>query len=199
MGRPIGQDLRLTKIDAAEAQLKAAIRMYFENHHIVPVFTLANAVREVVEKIGVHLDVKTVQGEIAKARGVTVVELVRPLNRKAAFFKHADRDPTDRIELEDDNVEVALFFACHDFGRVADGMPIEAQVFEAWVYAAATERISDAPLRRQPLLRNMIQAFPGIRGTSTRAEQKTIGLKIMEQALRDKSLEMTIRREVPKN
>jgi hypothetical protein len=93
---------------------------------------------------------------------------------------------------------VALFFACHDFGRVAGGMPIEAQVFEAWTYAAATERVSDAPFRRQQLLRNMIRAFPGIRGALTRAEQKDIGLKIMEQALRDKSLAMAIRREVPK-
>jgi hypothetical protein len=151
--RAVGQKLTLTKIDAAEAQLKTAVRMYFENEHIVPIFALANAVREVVGKIGDHLDVETTQKEIARARGVTVAEMVRPLSEKAAFFKHADRDPTAKIDLEDDNVEVALFFACHDFGRVAGGMPIEAQVFEAWVYAAATERVSDAPLRRQRLLK----------------------------------------------
>ena len=197
MTRPVGQKLTLSKIDAAEAQLKAAVRMYFENRHIAPVFTLANAVREVVGTIGEHLEVETVQEEIAKARGVTVAELVRPTSKKAGFFKHANRDPSGKIDLEDDNVEVALFFACNDFGRVAGGMPIKAQVFEAWVYAAATERVSDAPLRRQTLIRRMIAAFPGLRGASDRAEQKRIGLKIMERAVRDKSLEMAIRREVP--
>jgi hypothetical protein len=197
MARPVGRKLTLTKIDAAEAQLKTAVRLYFENSHLAPIFTLANAVREVVGTIGEHLEVETVQQEIAKARGLTVAELVSPLSKKAAFFKHADRDPTHKVDLEDDNVEVALFFACHDFGRIAKGMPIEAQVFEAWVYAAATERVSDAPLRRQALIKRMIAAFPGLRGARDRAEQKRIGFEIMGRAVGDKSLEMAIRREVP--
>ena len=195
--RPAGQKLDLTKIDAAEAQLKAAVRMYFENKHLAPVYTLANAVREVVGQIGEHLDVETVQKEIAKARGMKVEDMIRPLTKTANFFKHANRDPTANINLHDDDVEVVLFLACHDFGRVAGGMPIEAQVFEAWAYAAAIERVSQAPLRRQQLIKRMIAAFPGLRRASDRAEQKRIGLEIMEQALRDKSLEMVIRREVP--
>jgi hypothetical protein len=197
MARPVGQKLTLTKIDAAEAQLKAAVRMYFEGQHIAPIFALANAVREVVGTLGGHLGIKTVQEEIATARGMTVPQLVSPLSKKAGFFKHADRKPAAKIDLEDDDAEMALFFSCHDFGRVAGGMPIEAQVFEAWVYAAATKRVSALPLRWQQIIKNTIQAFPGLRGASTRAEQKRIGLEIMEQALKDKSLEMAIRREVP--
>jgi hypothetical protein len=197
MKRPIGQKLALTKIDAAEAQLKAAVRMYFENRHLVPIYALANAVREVVGRLGEHLDVETVQKEIAKARGLTVAELIGPLSKKAAFFKHADRDPSGKIELEDDDVEMVLFFACHDFGRVAHGMPIEAQVFEAWAYAATIKRVSDAPLRKQKLIRRMIATFPGIRGAPDRAAQKRIGLEIMERAVTDQSLEMAITREVP--
>ena len=195
--RPSGQKLNLTKIDAAEAQLKAAVRMYFENNHLAPVYTLANAVREVVGQIGEHLDMGTVQKEIAEARGMKVEEMIRPLSKTANFFKHANRDPAATTNLDDNGVEVVLFFACHDSGRVAGGMPIEAQVFEAWAYAAAIEKVSDAPLRRQEPIRRMIAAFPGLRRASDRAEQKRIGLEIMEQALRDKSLEMVIRREVP--
>jgi hypothetical protein len=171
--------------------------MYFENNHLAPVYTLANAVREVVGQIGEHLDVETVQKEIADARGMKVEEMIRPLSKTANFFKHADRDPTATTDLDDDGVEVVLFFACHDFGRVAGGMPIEAQIFEAWAYAAAIEKVSDAPLRRQKRVRRMIAAFPGLRRASDRAEQKRIGLEIMVQALRDKSLEMIIRRNVP--
>jgi hypothetical protein len=182
MKRPIGQKLALAKIDAAEAQLKAAVRMYFENRHLVPIYALANAVREVVGRLGEHLDVETVQKEIAKARGLTVAELIGPLSKKAAFFKHADRDPSGKIELEDDDVEMVLFFACHDFGRVAHGMPIEAQVFEAWAYAATIKRVSDAPLRKQKLIRRMIATFPGLRGAPDRVAQKRIGLEIMERS-----------------
>ena len=128
--------------------------MYFENDHLAPIYALANAVRKVVGQIGKHLDVETVQNEIAKSRGVKVEEMIRPLSKTANFFKHADRDPTATISLEDDDVEVMLFFAGHDFGRVAGGMPIEAQVFEAWAYAATIERVSDAPLLRQQLISN---------------------------------------------
>jgi hypothetical protein len=86
------------------------------------------------------------------ARGLKVTDMVRPLTKMANFFKHADRDPSAKIDLEDDDVEVLLFLACHDFGRVARGMPIAAQVFEAWAYAAATKRVSDAPARRSDLV-----------------------------------------------
>ena len=145
MRHPLGQKLNLTKLDAAEAQLRTAVRMYFENDHLAPIYALANAVRKVVGQIGKHLDVETVQNDIAKSRGMKVEEMIRPLSKTANFFKHADRDPTATISLEDDDVEVILFFARHDFGRAAGGMPIEAQVFEAWAYAATIERVSDAP------------------------------------------------------
>jgi hypothetical protein len=189
--------LSLTKIDAAKAQLRAAVRMFFEDRELVPIYTLANAVREVVAQIGEHLEVETVQRELAKARGQKVTELVRPLIDTANFFKHADRDPTEKIELYENDVEITLYFACHDFGRVAGGMPIEAQVFEAWAYATGTKRVSDAPLRRRELLRRIIAKFPGLRRAADRSAQKRIGLEMMEKALRDKSLEMTIMREVP--
>jgi hypothetical protein len=136
-------------------------------------------------------------GAAAKARGVDVTEVTSPLRNIANFLKHADRDPTAKIDLEEDHIEIVLFYACHDFGRVAGGMPIEAQVFEAWAYAAATKRVSDLPLRGQQLIKRIIATFPGLRGASDRAKQKKIGLKIMERALRDKSLEMAMMREVP--
>ncbi len=197
MRRPKGHRLSLTKIDAAEAQLKTAVRMYFQDDHLAPIYTLANAVREVVGQVGKHLEIETVQKEIAVARGMKVEEMIRPLSKTANFFKHADRDPTGTIDLEDDDVEIVLFFACHDFGRVAGGMPVEAQVFEAWAYAATIKRVSDARLRRQQLIRRMIAAFPGLRRAPNRAAQKKIALEIMERALQDKSLEMAIRRQVP--
>ena len=197
MARPAGQRISNTKIEAAEAQLRAAVRMFFEDKDLVPIVTLANAVREVMGQIGEYLDVKTVQQEVAKSRGKSVAELTEPLRKMANFFKHADKDPRAKIIFEENDVEVLLFFACHDFGRVAKGMPIEAQVFEAWAYAANTKRVSDVPLRKQPLLKRMIAAFPGLRAAPDRSKQKKIGLEIMERALRNKSLEMTIMREIP--
>jgi hypothetical protein len=87
--------------------------------------------------------------------------------------------------------------ACNDFARVTGGMPIEAQVYEAWVNAVTFEHISDVPPHKQQLIKNAIKLFPGVRDASTRAEQKAIGLRAMERAIHDPSLEMKINRVVP--
>jgi hypothetical protein len=82
-------------------------------------------------------------------------------------------DPAAKITLRENDVEIALYLACHDFGRVTGGMPIGAQ---------------DAANYRR---------LPGPEERPDRAAQKRIGLEMMEKAVRDKSLEMTIKREVP--
>jgi len=41
------------------------------------------------------------------------------------------------------------------------GMPIEAQVYEAWIAAIAFRRVHEAPLRYQGLIKRVIQFFSG--------------------------------------
>jgi|SRR5258708_5295098 hypothetical protein len=53
--------MKLSKIDVAEVQIRAAVRMFFEGQHPVPIFTLANAAREIVASVGEQTDVRTVQ------------------------------------------------------------------------------------------------------------------------------------------
>jgi hypothetical protein len=188
--------MRLTKIDAAEAHICAAVRMFFEGGHPAPIFMIANAAREIVEQIGDHTDVMTAQEELARGRALTRDGMLRPLKTIANFLKHADRDPTATIDIDDNDVEIVLQLACHDFGRVASGMPIEAQVFEAWIYAVAFPDIAKAPLDRQEDIRRAIKGFPGIRSARDRAAQKKIGLEVLTSAERDPTLRMKINREV---
>jgi hypothetical protein len=188
--------MKLTKIDVAEAHICGAVRMFFEAAHPAPIFMIANAAREIVEQIGSHTDVTTAQEELARDRSLTVDDMLRPLKTVANFLKHADRDPTATIDIDDNNVEVVLQLACHDFGRVAGGMPIEAQIFEAWVYAVAFNDIAKAPLNRQKDIRHAISGFPGIRSAPDRAAQKKIGLEVLTSAERDPLLRMKISREV---
>jgi hypothetical protein len=44
--------IELTKIDVAEAHIRTAVRLFFEGCHPVPVYTLANAAREILTSIG---------------------------------------------------------------------------------------------------------------------------------------------------
>jgi hypothetical protein len=58
----------LTQIDVAEAFIRAAVRLFFEGWNIIAVYTLANSARGIVATIE-HIDVETVQQELAVNRG----------------------------------------------------------------------------------------------------------------------------------
>ena len=184
-----------TKLDAAAENLRCAARLYFEGEHLIPVLTLANAAREIVATLGEKLAKTTMHQELAKKHGVTVEKLVAPQVRAANFAKHADRDPQAVLPLDDEDVLTLIYLTCIDFQQIANGLPVEAQVFQAWAMAIAFDKISEAPLRSQPLLRKLAAKFAGVR-TAQRPQQKEIGLRAMREAVADPSLKMNFRREV---
>jgi hypothetical protein len=152
--------------------------MFFEGGHPAPIFMLANAAREIVEQIAGHTDIATIQEELARDQGQTVDAMLRPMKTIANFLKHADRDPTATIDIEENAVIMVLQLACHDFGRTTGGMPVEAQVYEAWATAIAFRKVSDAPMRKRELIRKIIAHFPGIRSADP-AQRRAIGLKVL--------------------
>ncbi|SDR63938.1 hypothetical protein SAMN05519103_09204 [Rhizobiales bacterium GAS113] len=168
----------VTKLEAAEAHIKTAARLYFEGAHLVPVFTLANAAREVVATIGEKAKIETVHSALASSRGISTKELVSDLSGAAGFLKHADRKAADAMELKEEMVAVALQLACRDFCAIAQDVPIEAQIYDAWILALTIKRVSEAPLRLQPKLRTHLRMMPGLRTASLR-DRKGLGLKLL--------------------
>jgi hypothetical protein len=185
----------LTKIDVAAAHIQAAVRLFFEGGHPVPIYTLASAARELLTTIGDKTGIETILHSLAKTRNIDVVVLAKQAHEFAGFFKHADRNPTATVTFSETEVDSVLVLACHDFGRVTGGMPVEAQIFEAWIYALAYPRVSDAPLKKQRLIKLCIREFRGIR-SATCQEQKRLGLVVMNRALTDPSLQMEFKRVV---
>jgi hypothetical protein len=188
--------MRLTKIDVAEAHLITAVRAHFRGEHPASVHLLAASAREILTTIGEKTGTRTMLAGIAEETGTPLKQLAQIANESVGFLKHADRDPTAVLEtLTEQDTDMVLYVACHDFHRVAKGQPVELQVFEAWYFATAFERVSAAPLRVQPHVRRCIKLFPGIRGVS-RAEQQRIGLEQLEKARDNPALQMEIQREV---
>jgi hypothetical protein len=179
----------LTKVDVAEALLKTAIKQFFEGDHPVPVYVLASAAREILTTVGDRIGVETVLHSLAKRSGKSVRQLAREAHSFAGFFKHADRDATETLTFAETEVDAVLAMACQDFGRVTGGMPVEAQIYQVWVYAQAFARVSDAPLAGQRIIKLAIKQFPGLR-TANRAEQKRIGLQVLNTLRNDPSLKM---------
>jgi hypothetical protein len=185
--------LRLTKIAVAEAHLITAVRAHFRGEHPASVYLLAASAREILTTIGEKTGTRTMLAGIAEATGTPLKKLVEIASEFAGF---ADRDPTAVLEtFTEQDTDLVLYVACHDFHRVAKGQPVELQVFEAWHLATAFEKVSAAPLRMQPIVRRCIKRFPGIRGVS-RAEQQRIGLEQLEKVRHNPAFRMEIQREV---
>jgi hypothetical protein len=185
----------LSKIDVAESLIIAAVRLFFEDEHPVPIYQLASSAREILTTIGDKTGVETVLHSYAKKKGLTVAAAAKQAHTFAHFFKHADRDPTARLRFSEDEPDSVLAMACQDFGRITGGLPLEAQIFEVWIYALAYERILDAPLRGQRMIKLAIKRFPGIR-TANRRQQKKLGLDVLRQLKGDPELQMKYSREV---
>src|ERR1700730_95189 len=67
--------LGFTKIDVAEAHIRTAVRLFFEDAHPVPVHTLACAAREILAALGEKLGIDTILHEAARLTGCRAQEL----------------------------------------------------------------------------------------------------------------------------
>ena len=177
----------LTKIDIAEAQLRAAVRMFFESWHPVPVYTLANAAREIVTSIAKQIGVKTAAEDISNIMGITTKSFVGPLVSTANFFKHADRDADTVLLFYEDDVRHMLTTASCHFEDVTKGLPLEAAIFRFW-QKALIPKVAEIPFTHQQEIKACIRLFPGIRRAADLVEQKRIGLEELKKALADASV-----------
>ncbi len=186
-----------TKIDVAESLIKTAVRLFFEDDHPIPVHLLAASAREIMTTLGDVLGIKTILHGMAEDFGITLKDAHRKAHDRVGFFKHADHDPTGVLngfsDVENDHL---LLLACHDFGRVTKGMPIEAQVFECWYWAVSKDPVQKRRLSQQILVRQAIRCFPiGMRG-SGRAAQKRMGLETLRTVVHREDLRMEFKRIV---
>jgi hypothetical protein len=169
--------------------------MFFEDKDPISVHTLACAAREITSGLGTKMKIETVLDDYAKASGRSRKKAEGSTTRKANFMKHADHDPDATLEFDESENDMILFLACHDFGRIAKGMPIEAQVYELWHFATHVKKLRNLPPSRQKAIKACIKAFPNVRSAS-RKEQKAVGLRVLEKCLADPSLGMEIQRIV---
>jgi hypothetical protein len=185
----------LTKIDVAAALIQGAVRLFFEGGHPVPIYLLASSARELLTTIGEKMGVETTLHSIAKRKKISVKQLIPQAHKYARWFKDANSDPTAKLMFCETEVDHVLLMACHDFGRVTGGMPVEVSVFEAWALSSRSERVMDAPLRRQEMLKMAIKEFPRIR-TADRKTQKQMGLETLKRVERDPSWRIDFERLV---
>ena len=86
-------------------------------------------------------------------------------------------------DFSDEENDAILFMACHDFGRLCSGMPVEMQVYEVCYLSCHEEKIAPSKRAEFPDL------FPGI-AALPRHERRHRGLVALNWARSEPSLKM---------
>ncbi len=138
----------ISKLDAARRQIDAAIGMYFNGGDPVAIHTLIAAGYEVVTAL------RTRAGEPDEILEVIVPdrrqEFLRLWRGAQNFLKHADRDPTATMELNQAQTELMLFLAAQRYGEI-DRKSVPMTTMLAWYSMQNPDVLLDTPMKRQLL------------------------------------------------
>ena len=122
----------VTKLEAADRQLRVAIRLFFERKDLIAIHTLTAAARGIL-------------GALARPRGIVgidaTIERLPPEYRKMLhdafskaqnFFKHADRDASGKLKLTYEQTQFLLIEAAIICRALSSNPSPEVAVMATW-------------------------------------------------------------------
>jgi hypothetical protein len=127
--------VRVSKLNAAQRQLRTAIALWFEDADPVSVHTLAFAAYEIFHCVSQHrdpyrrdliFDTLHIKDEYRK-------EWLALVKKEANFFKHGDRDPEAIIDFDPELTERFILFSILGRQLCGEGISEEESAFLWWL------------------------------------------------------------------
>lgn len=125
----------VNKLDAARAQLDAAIELYFTTENPVATHTLVaaayNLLRDVGHQTGTEYPFlkRSFLEDLSPHEKKSILNWIRaPEN----FFKHADRDASETLEFDPELTDLLLMDASHYFQETGEQAPKYLDAFKVW-------------------------------------------------------------------
>lgn len=100
----------ITKLEAAERQLRVAIRLFFERRDPIAIHTLATAAQEILRALAQPRGIKGIYEHAdALIRPDKKKELIDHLRKAQNFFTHAAKDPGEKLDFFYEATQFYLF------------------------------------------------------------------------------------------
>jgi hypothetical protein len=140
--------IQITKLEAAERQLRQSIRLFFERGDMLAIHTLSAAAFQLFADVG------KVSGVISRFRSD---ELIRPermkewisaLNATQNFLKHADRDANSVHTYVEEGTVLLMYEAVELADRITPATGRERLAFQLWFVFSYPEMVDPAFLER---------------------------------------------------
>lgn len=137
--------IRVTKLEAAQRQIDAAIRLLFNDEDPIAIHSVAAAGCRIVRDSAKKSDT-----EVWKMMG----QCIRPemqkkfndevMNKFANFLKHADRDPDQILDEVDETInDIEIFLACILHNDLGLQWSPEMRIFVSWYSGIYPDHIRD--------------------------------------------------------
>lgn len=137
----------VSKLQAAERQLRVAIRLFFNREDMIGIHTLTGAASQILR------DLAAKSGESSPLR---TAELIRPerrkewhtaLDRAKNFFKHADRDAEEVLDFYPCSTAWLLFEAVLIHVVITKAYLPETLVFISWINLKYPDILLEGPVK----------------------------------------------------
>ncbi|MFC1461157.1 hypothetical protein ACFLQR_01390 [Verrucomicrobiota bacterium] len=139
------EKIRVTKLDAARAQMETAIRLYFTDGDPIAVHTLAAAAHQILHDISAKRSGPPSIREFQFIRPGCEAEWHRTVTDEENFFKHADRDPDRVLEFMPHKAPAFLIDGCQLYRSLTDDWPALFKLFTTWMALRNPKLIIPAP------------------------------------------------------
>jgi hypothetical protein len=171
----MSEHLVISKLEAAQRQLRVAIRMLFTAEDPVAAHTLVGAASALfTDLVEIIAPERSWDKRAREANSLAPSEYFQVMRRDQNFFKHARGDHEAELTFNPEETEALAFWAVMNASELAP-LPIEAQIYQLW-YIAARSPFSD--LEKSPL-REAVALFGDLRPLP-RAARLSAGKHVLE-------------------
>ncbi len=137
----------IDKLEVARRQICEAIYLFFEERDPVSIHTLIASAHQILFDVGKISNVASAIKATTNLQKPEIQELLKAINYPYNFFKHADKDPDAKINIE------PLERLASDFimdsivmlQRLANDIPNEAKVFWYWFVSKYPQEFDNLP------------------------------------------------------
>ncbi len=130
----------ISKLQAAESQLKTAIELFFKERDSISIHTLASASQEILEVLGKKKGIKSER--------LKMLEMYKPEERGKVhnklwyhknFFKHADQNPNGITILNPEYTELVIWDAVRLYFFITKKKVPAFLIYDLWMYSKKPE------------------------------------------------------------
>jgi hypothetical protein len=135
--------IRVTKLSAAQRQLRTAIRLWFADGDPVAIHTLIAASHEIVHRLFRNAGHSDLFFDAAIIRDERRGDFAKLMKAPANFFKHARQDPEAEFDFHPGINETLIAFSVVGLQRMGVGLGLEESSFLHWTALHHPEWISE--------------------------------------------------------